>query len=383
MGARVIVVGGGTMGVASARSLAQRGHAVTVLERHEIVHDLGSHGGYTRVIRQAYHEGTGYVPLVREAEAQWLQLGDACGESLLVRSGLLELGPDDDPQYRAAIDVCDACEVEHEVVDAATARARWPIELPDDWTACFSPSGGYLRVAACLRAMADDARNHGAEIRTGCGVAQIEPRGPAIEVRLEDGSTQLADRVVVTAGAWLPRLLAVKWRAHLRCLRRLLAWTRPSEAHRRRLAAMPVWGAFVRDGFFYGFPWVDEGVDGFKLACHTSPVLDFLDVPVDPDTVDRTADGQTLAVLEAFLGEYLPAAAGPWVATKACLYTVTPHWDFLIDRLPDDPRIVVAGGFSGHGFKFAPAIGRLVADLIDREVAAVPEFSFAALDGEG
>jgi glycine/D-amino acid oxidase-like deaminating enzyme len=146
---------------------------------------------------------------------------------------------------------------------------------------------------------------------------------------------------------------------------------------------MPVWGAFVRDGFFYGFPWVDEGVDGFKLACHTSPVLDFLDVPVDPDTVDRTADGQTLAVLEAFLGEYLPAAAGPWVATKACLYTVTPHWDFLIDRLPDDPRIVVAGGFSGHGFKFAPAIGRLVADLIDREVAAVPEFSFAALDGEG
>ena len=377
-GPQVVIVGGGTMGLAAAWALTRRGHAVTVLERHGLVHDLGSHGGHTRVIRQAYHEGSSYVPLVREAEADWLALGQRAGQTLLVRCGLLEFGPDDDPEFRAAIDVCEACGVEHTLMDAATARARWPVQMPDDWRACLSRSGGYLRVVACLRAFASEAKAAGATIRTNTRVHAIESTGDGVSIAI-DGETLVADRVVVASGAWLPELLPDTAVAKLVRMRRVLAWTSPDEVHRATLAAMPVWGAFVPEGFFYGFPFNEEGIAGFKLACHTTSALDFLNDPIDPETVDRDAHPRDLQILETFVERYLPLARGPWAQTKVCMYGVTPSWDFLVDRLPADPRIVVAGGFSGHGFKFAPAIGRLVADLVDSDAAPETDFSFSRL----
>ncbi len=377
-GPKVVIVGGGTMGLAAAWALARRGHTVTVLERHGLVHELGSHGGHTRVIRQAYHEGSSYVPLVRESEAQWQQLGQRVGQALLVRCGLLEFGPDDDPEYRAAVDVCEACDVEHTVMDAATARARWPVDVPDGWSACLSPSGGYLRVAACLRAFAKEATTAGATIRTHTRVHAITPTRDGVSVAI-DGETIVADRVVVASGAWLPELLPDTAASELVRMRRVLAWTQPDAAHRPALAAMPVWGAFVPDGFFYGFPYNEEGVAGFKLACHTTSALDFLNDAIDPETVDRDAHPRDLQILETFVDRYLPRARGPWTQTKVCMYTVTPSWDFLVDRSPTDPRIVVAGGFSGHGFKFAPAIGRLVADLVDSDAPPQNDFSFDRL----
>lgn len=376
---RVVIVGGGTMGLAAAWALARRGHRVTVLERHTLVHELGSHGGHTRVIRQAYHEGSAYVPLVREAERHWQAMSDRAGDTLLVRCGLLEFGPEDDAEYRAAIEVCEACGVEHERVNAATARQRWPVEIPDDWTACLTPSGGYLRVAACMHAFATEAKAAGATIRTGARVRAIESSPAGIRVSL-DGETLTADKVVVASGAWLPELLPDSAVSKLVRMRRVLAWTRPAQAQRTALAAMPVWGAFVPDGFFYGFPYNDEGgVAGFKLACHTTSALDFLNDPIDPETVDRDAQSRDLQILETFLDRHIPAARGPWAQTKVCMYGVTRSWDFLVDRLPSDPRIVVAGGFSGHGFKFAPAIGRLVADLVDADAEPEPDFSFDRL----
>lgn len=366
------------MGLATAWALARRGAAVTVLERFSPIHDLGSHGGHTRIIRQAYHEGSQYVPLVREAEAQWLALAERVGDTLLVRSGLLELGSPDHPELSAVFDVCERCGVPYERLDAHALRARWPLVVPDDFIGCLSPSGGYLRVVPCLRALASEARAGGAVVRANARVIAIErggARGPAAV--LDGGERVHGDRLVVTTGAWLPELLPDLLPTPLVRLRRLLAWTSPPPEHRAALAAMPVWGAFVRDGFFYGFPYGDEGTLGFKLACHTSSTLTYLDAPIDPDTVDREPDARTLQVLDAFLSAHIPAARGPWAETKVCLYTATPTWNFLIDRLPEDPRVVIAGGFSGHGFKFAPAIGRVMADLALGEAPAPDGFTLA------
>src|SRR5690606_36416892 len=121
-GPKVIVVGGGTMGLATAWALSARGASVTVLERFHHVHDRGSHGGHTRITRQSYHEGAGYVPLVRRAEAHWVALGDRVGERLLVRTGMVEYGPPDEPEYAAAIAACEKHQVAHEVLSAAEAR---------------------------------------------------------------------------------------------------------------------------------------------------------------------------------------------------------------------------------------------------------------------
>lgn len=373
----VIVVGGGTMGLASAWALARRGAAVTVLERFGHVHDRGSHSGHTRIIRQAYHEGSSYVPLVQQADREWLALSARAGQELLRRTGVLLFGPPDDLELSAAIQTARDCELPCELLPGDRARTRWPFRMPDDWLACFDPSGGYLRVTPCLDALAQEARDAGARIHHGVQVIAIEPE-PALHVRLADGTRLPADRVVVAAGAWLPALCPTLLPGRLVRQRRILAWTTPAPEHHATLASMPVWGAFLPDGFFYGFPHGHEGTPGLKLAVHTSRTQTWLDAAVDPDAVDRTAHPRDLDPLRHVLAEHLPQGLGPITCTHACLYTNSPRMSFVIDRLPDDPRVIVAGAFSGHGFKFAPAIGLHVAQLLLDDAAPHPELSVQA-----
>lgn len=373
----MIVVGGGTMGLASAWALARRGAAVTVLERFGHVHDRGSHSGHTRIIRQAYHEGSSYVPLVQQADREWLALGERVGQELLRRTGLLLFGPPEDPELRSAIRTCIDCDLPYELLPGAEARARWPLHVPDEWHACFDPSGGFLRVKPCLDALAREAREAGAVLRHGVQVAGLE-YGERLGVRLADGTRLHADRIVVAAGAWLPSLLPALLVGRLVRQRRILAWTAPAPEHHAALSRMPVWGAFLPDGFYYGFPYGHEGDEGLKLAVHTSSQQPWLSVPVDPDAVDREAHSSDLDPLQRVLAEHLPQGLGPFTATHACLYTNSPSMDFVLDRMPGDPRIVVAGAFSGHGFKFAPAIGLHVAELLLDDAAPRPELSVAA-----
>ncbi len=363
------------MGLAAAMQLARRGASVTVIERHDIGHDLGSHSGFTRVIRHAYHEGSAYVPLVREADAAWLELQKDAGDTLLVRTGLLEFGPQGEAAFHDLMAAVAEHDIEHELIDGAEARKRWPIEIPDGWSACFTPSGGYLRVGPCFTAMRRAAEAAGATFRTGVGVAAVHA-GKRASIELEDGSKVEGDKVVVTAGVGLPKLLPGVVPG-LACLRRALVWTTPAPQFTERLAALPVWCAFTPEGFFYGFPYGKEGITGLKLALHRSDAFPELDEPIDPATVDRSLLDTDRGPLEDFMHLYFPAAEGEIAGHRVCLYCTTPSWDFVVDRHPQQSDIVIAGGFSGHGFKFAPAIGRLVADLALDNADPLPTFALA------
>lgn len=369
---RVIVIGGGTMGLAAAAALARRGAEVVVLERHTILHDLGSHGGYTRVTRQAYHEGSPYVPLVREAEAEWARLEAAHGEAVLCRVGLVEAGDPADPDLQGVLAACRDHGLEHTIDDAATARRRHGFVVPDHWIAVTTPSGGFVRVQAAFTAMRKEAEAHGAVIRCGVAVQELILGGARPRVLLESGEILTGDRLVVCAGAWIRRLLPAALAGVFAVRRRVLAWTEPAAAERAALAAMPVWAVFEGGGMFYGFPYGDHGVRGFKLAYHIYHRPD--DPPeLEPERVDRQVHAGDLAPLSDFLARVLPRAQGPWAAAKVCLYTCTARGDFIVDRHPDDARVILAAGFSGHGFKFAPTIGRLCAELaLDPGRAEVP-----------
>ena len=265
----------------------------------------------------------------------------------------------------------------HEVVAAATARQRWPFAVPDGWIACHTPAAGYLRVGPCLDALRREAEAAGARVRHHVRVRELVRDAAGVHAALESGERVTADLAVVAAGAYLPALLPELLPGRLKVVRRVLAWTRPADEQRARLAALPVWGVFGPEGFVYGFPWADEGVDGFKLACHVGAAGADADPGEDPETVDRAVHPEDLEPLGQFLARRLPAARGPFAAATVCLYTCTPSWDFLVDFVPDDPRVLVAGGFSGHGFKFAPAIGELVAQALLGQVLPPELAAFA------
>lgn len=373
---RVAIVGGGTMGLAAAWALARRGCEVELFERFDHVHTRGSHGGHTRIIRHAYHEGSDYVGLVSRADREWTALAERVGTPLLIRCGLLEFGPDDAPAFTAAREALREHGISHELLDAKRARERFGFRVPTEWTACFSPDSGYLRVAACLDALRREAEAAGARIHYGVQVRELIHGGERARILLDDGRVIAADRVVVAPGAWAPALLGPALGIRPTVLRRVLAWTRAPERDRVALRALPVWATFMPEGFFYGFPDNDEGISGFKLACHHSGELD---QPVDPETVDREVHERDLAPLREFIARYRPDA-GAIVASCVCLYTNTPSGDFWIDRHPEDDRFVIAAGFSGHGFKFAPAIGLAIAEIMleGESPLALPRFARTA-----
>ena len=349
------------MGLACAWALARGGAQVTVLERFGHVHSLGSHGGHTRIIRESYHEGANYVPMVRRAAQLWEELSKRVGDRLLVRTGMVEIGAPEDPLYRATIAANVASEVAFTELEAAQARARWPFAVPEGWRACHSSAAGYLRVGPCLDALRREAEAAGAVVRHEVRVRELVRDTSGVRALLESGELVSGDLAVVAAGAYLSRLLPGFLPQRLKVVRRVLAWTQPEAAQRAALAELPVWCVFTGERFFYGFPWSREGVEGFKLACHVGAGEGQADRDEDAETVNREVGADDLAPLDGFLAQYLPRARGPFVASTVCLYTCTPSWDFAVDFLPDDSRVIVAGGFSGHGFKFAPAIGELVA----------------------
>ncbi|MCA9699796.1 MAG: FAD-dependent oxidoreductase, partial [Myxococcales bacterium] len=242
---------------------------------------------------------------------------------------------------------------------------------------------GYLRVRPCLDALRREAEaagavlRHHSEVRAHVNSSESADGRPGLV--LADGSTVQADRIVVAAGALAAELLpAVVARRPLTVLRRVLAWTDVD------LRDMPCWAAFAPEGFFYGFPGNDEGVgegvSGCKLACHiaSDPNLAWMNDASDPRAVEREIQPRDLAPLEDFIARYFPAAGKPTTA-KTCLYTNSESGDFCIDLHPEDERVVIAAGFSGHGFKFAPIIGEILADLsVDgRSELCLPRFRIA------
>jgi monomeric sarcosine oxidase len=376
---QVAIVGGGTMGLAAAWALARRGCEVELFERFGHIHAHGSHGGHTRIIRHAYHEGSDYVGLVSRADHEWTALAERTDTKLLIRCGLLEFGPDDEPAFAAAREALREHGIAHELLDAKRASARFGFRIPTEWTACFSPDSGYLRVAACMDVLRREAEQAGARLHYGVRVRELVHGGERARILLDDGRVIAADHVVVAPGAWAPTLLGSALGIPPTVLRRVLAWTRAPERDRVALRALPVWATFLPEGFFYGFPDNDEGVSGFKLACHHSAESALGSQAVDPETVDREVHEHDLAPLREFIARYRPDA-GTIVTACVCLYTNTPSGDFWIDRHPGDDRFVIAAGFSGHGFKFAPAIGLALAELVcdGHSSLALPRFERAS-----
>lgn len=360
----VIVLGVGGMGSAALFELARRGRRVLGLEQFAPGHDRGSSHGQTRVIRKAYYEHPDYVPLLRRACERWYDLEQRCGRRLFVECGCLSIGPPGGEVVPGVRRAADQHGLPVEPLTAGELRRRFPaFRFGDDVVAVLEREAGFLYVEECVRAHADEARRLGADLRDGEPAVSWEATAGGVVVRTAKG-VYAADRLVITAGAWAGRVLAGLG-LPLTVLRKVLLWFGTSAPASLRRDVFPVYMAETPGGLFYGFPVID-GL-GHKVARHDGGEL-----VGDPEALDRAVTDADAEECRAFLRAHLPAADGALRAGKVCLYTVTPDHHFVIDLHPGRPQVVIAAGFSGHGFKFASVVGEVLADLAENGRTDLP-----------
>jgi sarcosine oxidase len=354
----VVVCGLGAMGSAALHRLARRGKRVLGIERYAPGHDRGSSHGATRIIRLGYFEHPSYVPLLRRAYALWRELEQASGLELLHLAGIVEIGSPASALVRGTLASVRLHHLQHEVLAASELMQRFPaFKLPADYVGVFQPDGGWLAVEPAFEAWISSAASAGAEIRSGDTVRVIEQRPGAVRVRTDGGIVE-ADVAIVAAGAWTKSLMPTL-AAPLRVTREVMGWFEASDPALCAAGRLPVFMLESRHGMHYAVPPERTNVAaGIKVAKHHHR-----NQVVDPDDYDRTVSQEDEALIRAALAEHVPAANGRLLAAKTCLYTVTPDGDFLVDRVPGSPQIIVASPCSGHGFKFAPVIGEILADL--------------------
>jgi sarcosine oxidase len=367
----VAIIGLGVMGSAALDALARRGRRVVGIDRFAPGHDRGSSHGATRIIRLGYFEHPSYVPLVRAAYPLWRELEARSGQSLLSVTGILEIGEPESDLVAGTLRSSRLHGLPHEILNAPSLMKRFPaFHLPDDFVGVLQRDGGFVRAESAVAALQTLARRAGAELRIEESVCAVEPcrDGVRVTTRHDDIVAQCA---IVAAGPWLKSLLP-QLPVPIRVTRQVLGWFEPADYARAWFAAdrFPVFLLQNQDDVFYGFP---SDMEGVKVAKHHH-----LDETVDPDGHDRTVSAADEAVVRRVLRAHVPDADGRLLAARTCLYTMTPDGDFILDRLPGCPKIIVAAPCSGHGFKFAPVIGEILADLAvqGRTEHDISRFSF-------
>jgi sarcosine oxidase len=357
----VVVVGLGVTGSASLAHLARRSPRALGIEQFSPGHDRGSSHGATRIIRLGYFEHPSYVPLVREAYSLWRDLERQTGQRLLQVTGILEIGAPDGELVAGTLAAARLHALVHEVLDSRAVKRRFPaFDMPSGFVGVFQPDGGVLAAEPANLAHLKIARQAGAEVRTDERVRAIEPTATGVRIAT-DRETIEAPQAIVAAGSWLATLLAGLPVA-LRVTRQALGWFAPLQPALFAPERFCVFMIESAGGIFYGFP--PHAGASIKFAKHHHQ-----DEPIDPTAPTRPFSADDAAILRAALRTQLPAANGPLVDAKVCRYTMAPDGDFILDRVSGAPQIIVASPCSGHGFKFAPVIGEILADLVACDAA--------------
>lgn len=350
-----IVVGAGGMGSAAAYHLARRGARVMALERYDIPHEMGSSHGASRLIRLAYAEDARYVPLLRQAYVLWRDLERTAGETLLIVTGGIDAGPQNGAIVPGSLASCQAHDLPHEVLDAAAVGRRFPgFRLAADMAAVWQPDAGFLLPERAISAHVTAAQALGAGIHARERVIGWDAGDAGVTVRT-DREEYRAAKLVLTAGAWTADLFPA-----LRALavpeRQVVLWTQPRRPELFQPARFPVFNMDGPLGHFYGIPVY--GVPGCKFGKYHH-----LRQSGPADAIDRGCHPEDEAAVREGIRAYFPDADGPTVAMKACIFTNSPDGNFIIDRHPAHANVIFAAGFSGHGFKFASVVGRILAEL--------------------
>jgi len=355
-----IVVGLGAMGSATLYHLALRGWRVLGLDQFAPGHTKGSSHGDSRIIRETYFEHPLYVPLVRRAHALWRELEERSETSLMTITGGLMIGPADGVVVSGTLRSALEHNLPHEILSPDEVRKRFPaFELAEKLVTVLDPLAGFLDPEACINAHITLARNAGAEARFNESLLDWAPDGDGVRVTTGAGAFT-ADRLVLAAGSWIGQLVP-DLVLPLTIERQVVFWLGPKrDPSNYEVGRMPIYAYEYRRGnICYGFPRLERGVKASVMHDgETAP---------SPEEVNRTVNESEDKPLRAALRPILPALSKALVReSEVCLFTNTPDHDFIVDFHPFFPQVLISSPCSGHGFKFASAIGEIQADLLTK-----------------
>jgi sarcosine oxidase len=351
-----IVLGVGGVGSAALYHLAHRGKRVLGIDRFPPGHDRGSSHGQSRIIRQAYFEHAGYVPLVLRAWQLWDELAERRGERLYEQVGLIQIGPPDGEVVSGVLESARMHGLEVERLTASEVMRRWPgFRATEEMAGAYERRAGYLKVETCVLAHVAEAVAAGAELKIDQSALSWQADAAGVVV-VTDRETLSADKLVITAGPWAVGLLG-DFAVRLEVLRKPVFWLAPRDDSYRADRGRPCFLYELPCGVFYGIPQIDDR--GVKVAEHSGG-----QAVGDPLHVDRSINEDDRQRVTNFASHYLPHSTAEVRHHSVCLYTMTPDRDFVVDRHPSFPQVVVIAGLSGHGFKFAPVLGEIAADLV-------------------
>ncbi len=361
----IVIVGAGIVGLSTAYSLLTQGiRNVTILEQEVVDHARSSSHGFSRLLRFEYGPDAFYSNMVRLSLKRWKNLEQVVERTLYTSTGLLMLGNDDDTFTQSSYHVVRGLGLPAEELSKEACRLRFPQFNTQPYNlSIYNHEAGILHASTCLQTLRDLILDFGGEIYESCRVTRITNDSQLLPIRLHLSSGQeiIADRLVLAAGSWIHRLLA---HLHLpvRMTRQYLLYFSGLPVSAYGTGAFP---SFIA-GDIYGFP-IHQGCNGWiKATSHA------FGVPIDPDNV-TPQDDQVIAKISMQLRELLPELNHAQIArVDSCMYDVSPDEDFILDRLPSDPRIIFATGLSGHGFKFGVLLGELLSSMVCDTVPPVP-----------
>ena len=349
-----IVIGAGGMGSATAYHLAKSGADVLVLEQFQRGHTFGSSHGETRIIRFFYDKPF-YTELMKTAYTEWRALESVSGKPLLFITGSVSIGTKGNPYGRAARKSLDAAGVESEWWSATQLAKHFPqLRVSNNMDILWQKDTGFLHAAECVSTHLQLAEQHGASVQEETTVTGIDWQADVPTVQTENGQFH-GRKVVVTAGAWAGNLLA-ELNLPLTVTKQQVCYYQPTDTDRFQPDRFPVFTEATPDGeFLYGTPAF--GRNGLKMARHGRGQI------TSPDTCERTPDADYIAHIDAYVQERIPEL-GKATHAEVCLYTETRDEDFIIDAHLHCPDVLIATGFSGHGFKFCSLVGRIMSELV-------------------
>jgi len=357
----VIVVGAGINGVTSAIELKKRGHKVVLLDPGPLPHPLAASTDISKAVRAAYGPDGTYTALAERSIELWRKWNTDFGIQLYHETGVLFVCQNPMQPGEFEYESCRVLEKRghrFERFDPFTFHERFPAFAPDRFQdGFFDPDAGYVESGGVVATLLEYARSRGIELREHAKFTSLNESDNRVEgVVLEDRHRISGDAVVVAAGAWTPYLLPFT-QTFLRSTAHPVFHLRPKQPNFFLPERFPFFGADISTSGYYGFP-LNQGI--VKIANH-GPGRE-----MSPDSPEREVTRQDETDLRKFLRTTIPALMdAPIVSTRVCMYCDTNDGDFWIARDPDRLNLTIATGDCGHGFKFAPVLGELIADAVE------------------